>query len=71
MTGGFHIPRAKLLAKQIHAFDDEEIYWLPAYGPNTRRDSWFENPLGLQVILQEIRKTVKLQDPDYEGGRGQ
>ena len=71
MTGGFHIPRAKLLAKQIHVFDDKEIYWLPAYGPNTQPDSWFENPMGLQVILQEIRKTVKLQEPDYEGGRKQ
>ena len=63
LTGGFHIPRTKLLAMQTHAFDGEEIFWLPAYGPNTHIDTWYETPLGLSIVLQEIRKTVKLEDP--------
>ena len=62
MTGGFHIPRTKLLAMQMNAFEGKEIYWLPAFGPNTHIDDWFENPTGLSVILQEIRKTIKLDE---------
>ncbi len=60
MTGGFHIPRTKILAKKTRAFGDKEVYWLPAYGPTTHAENWFENPLGRQLVLQEIRKTVKL-----------
>ena len=62
MTGGFHIPRTKILARQTGAFEGKEIHWLPAFGPNTHIDDWFENPTGLSVILQEIRKTIKLDD---------
>lgn len=62
LTGGFHIPRASLIAEEITAEDDWEIRWFPAYGPHTRPESWFENSTGRDVILAELRKTLVLKN---------
>ena len=43
------------------AGDNWEVVWFPAYGPNTRPESWFENPTGRDVILTELRKTALLR----------
>lgn len=61
VTSGFHIPRTRLLAAQIEAFAEEEVQYIPAYGPTTHRDTWFENPVGLGTVLEELRKTVILE----------
>ena len=62
LTGGFHIPRTKLLAEEILMGDDWEIRWFPAYGPHTRPESWFENPTGRDIILAELRKVHILKN---------
>ena len=62
LTGGFHIPRASLIAEEITAEDDWEIRWFPAYGTHTRPESWFENPTGRDIILAELRKTHILKN---------
>jgi len=64
LTGGFHIPRSKLLAAQATALAGEELRWLPAYGPHTHPEHWFDDPSGRDIILQELRKTVKLSGRD-------
>ena len=64
LTGGFHIPRSKLLAAQTTALAGEELRWLPAYGPHTHPEHWFDDPSGRDIILQELRKTVKLSGRD-------
>ena len=61
LTGGFHIPRARLILEEILGGDDWEVVWFPAYGAQTRPESWFEDPLGREVILSELRKTALLR----------
>ena len=61
LTGGFHIPRTRLLAANIPALAGEDLQWFPAYGPVTRRDNWFETPEGRDIVLQELRKTIMLR----------
>lgn len=62
LTGGFHIPRTKLLAARIPAMAGEELRWLAAYGPHTYPDTWCDDPTGRDIILRELRKTVMLRD---------
>ena len=62
LTGGFHIPRTRLIAEEITAEDDWEIRGFPAYGPHTRPESWFENPTGRDIILAELRKVHLLKN---------
>ncbi len=66
VTAGFHIPRTRLMAERMKAFDDFELVWFPAYGPSTKIDTWFETQTGRSVILTELRKTVKLKKALYE-----
>ena len=61
LTGGFHIPRARLILEEILTEDDWEVAWFPAYGPHTRPESWFEDPTGRDVVLAELRKTALLK----------
>ena len=61
LTGGFHIPRARLILEEILTEDDWEVAWFPAYGPHTRPESWFEDPTGRDVVLAELRKTALLR----------
>ena len=56
ITGGFHIRRTKLYADEIDAFAGEEVVYFPAYGPTTHIDTWFNDPVGRGVVLQELRK---------------
>ncbi len=60
LTGGFHVPRARLILEEILTGDDWEVVWFPAYGPNTLPESWFENPTGRYLGLSELRKIVLL-----------
>ena len=64
LTGGFHIPRTKLLASRIPALAGEDLCWLAAYGPHTHPEHWFDDPSGRDIILQELRKTVMLSGKD-------
>ena len=56
ITGGFHIRRTKPYADEIDAFAGEEVVYFPAYGPTTHIDTWFNDPVGRGVVLQELRK---------------
>ena len=58
LTGGFHIPRTKLLAAQVTALAGEDLHWLAAYGPHTHPENWFNDRTGRDIILHELRKTV-------------
>ena len=64
LTGGFHIPRAKLLAAKTAALAGEDLRWLPAYGPHTHPENWFEDRTGRDIILHELRKTVRVSGRD-------
>ena len=64
LTGGFHIPRTKLLAAKTAALAGEDLRWLPAYGPHTHPENWFEDRTGRDIILHELRKTVRLSGRD-------
>ena len=61
LTGGFHVPRVRMLAESIEDFQGEDITYFAAYGPNTGREDWFTKPLGMSIVLEELRKTVKLK----------
>ena len=64
LTGGFHLPRTRLLAAQIPALAGEDLRWLAAYGPHTYPDNWVDDPTGRDIILRELRKTVMLKGMD-------
>ena len=64
LTGGFHIPRTRVLAAKITALAGENLRWFAAYGPHTHPEHWFEDPSGRDIILQELRKTVMLSGKD-------
>ena len=61
LTGGFHIPRARLVLEEILTGDDWEVVWFPAYGPHTQPESWFEDSTGRDIVLSELRKTSFLR----------
>ena len=61
LTGGFHVPRVRMLTESIGGFQGEDIIYFAAYGPNTGREDWFAQPLGRGIVLEELRKTVKLE----------
>ena len=55
-TAAFHVPRTRLMIKNIPWYKDKDLVFLPAYGENTRPDNWFSNPVGRNVCLSEIAK---------------
>ena len=61
LTSGFHVPRTRLLAANTEGFHEKEVLYFAAYGPNTKRDGWYTNPKGRSIVLEELRKTVKLE----------
>ncbi len=61
MTGGFHIPRTKLLAAEIQYLLSEDIRWFAAYGPHTHPEQWVNDPMGRDIILRELHKTIMLR----------
>lgn len=64
LTGGFHIPRAKLTAAKVTSLTGEDLRWLAAYGPHTNPKNWFDDKTGRDIILKELRKTVRLSGKD-------
>ena len=60
LTGGFHIQRARLLAKGIPALAGEDIQWFASYSSITHPELWWDEPKGRESILLELRKTVML-----------
>ena len=56
VTAGFHIPRAKYLAKDIPLLCEKKTVFLPAYGADTSPENWFESKNGRKIILEELRK---------------
>ena len=41
ITGGFHIPRTRMIAENMLAFSGEPLCYFPAYGPHTGLDNWY------------------------------
>ena len=69
ITGGFHIPRTRLIFETVKGFTNAEIEFIPAYGPNTAPDNWFSNPVGRSVVFSEIYKLASLKKhQDYKNG---
>jgi Glycosyltransferases involved in cell wall biogenesis len=66
VTGGFHIPRTRFILENMPKSDDLEYLFFPAYGPNTKPDNWFDNQIGREVVLSEIRKRIERKSwPGY------
>lgn len=61
VTAAFHLMRVKVLADKTGEFKEDELGYIPAYGPNTGYSDWYKNPTGRNVVLEEIRKLVKLE----------
>ena len=49
---------------ELAALAGEDLRWLPAYGPHTHPENWFEDRTGRDIILHELRKTVRLSGRD-------
>ena len=56
ISGAFHLPRVREILGGIVTERKAEIRFVPAYGPNTGRESWFEHPASVKLIVEEIRK---------------
>ena len=59
ITGGFHIPRVKLLLESLPEWSGLDVRFIPAYGPNTGPHNWYRNPAGCPIVLAELRKRIK------------
>ena len=57
VTGGFHVPRTRIIAGNTPSVCNLNLYYYPAYGPNTAPDNWYKNTTGFSIILNELRKT--------------
>lgn len=69
ITGGFHIPRTRMVLESVNGFPNAEVVFIPAYGPNTAPDNWYKNPIGRSIVLSEIRKLATLKKfRDYKLG---
>ncbi len=66
LTGGFHIPRTKLIAAQVNALAGEDLQWFAAFGPHTDPKNWFDDQNGRDIILNEFRKTIRLYGRDKD-----
>ena len=64
LTDGFHIPRTKLLASQVDTLAGADLYWLAAYGPHAHPKDWFNDRVGRDIVLNELRETIKLYGKD-------
>ena len=65
VTGGFHLKRVKALAESLSVVGDRELFFYPAYGPNTAPDNWADSELGREIILNELRKIPGIIGQDY------
>ena len=59
ITGGFHVPRVKMLLERLPEWDGLDIRFIPAYGPNTGLHNWYDNPAGCPIVFAELRKRIK------------
>ena len=67
VTSGFHILRTKLLVAENDVFTNDIVRYFPAYGPTTHIDSWYDDPVGREVVLQEFRKTLIAEKKSKKG----
>ena len=61
VTAGFHMPRTRLMTRNIPWYDDKDTVFIPAYGEHTRSDNWFSDPRGRSICLGEIAKCCCVQ----------
>ena len=51
-----------MLALGTEGFNDTQVTFFAAYGPNTGRDNWCTKPVGHAIVLEELRKVAKLEN---------
>ena len=56
VTAGFHMPRTKLMLRDIPWYEDKDVVCISAYGEHTRPDNWYSDPLGRNACLGELAK---------------
>jgi len=56
VTAGFHMKRIFDLLNAHPSAANYEWVSLPAYGSHTAKNSWYKNPKGLKIILNEFAK---------------
>lgn len=56
VTAGFHMKRVFDLLNAHPSAANYEWVSLPAYGSHTGKNSWYKNPKGLKIILNEFAK---------------
>lgn len=59
ISAGFHMSRVKSLCEKLPVHHD--LVFIPAYGVHTRKDNWFANEVGLQIVTAEYTKS-KIND---------
>lgn len=57
VTASFHLPRTLPIAHEHFAtLPSVNVIPVPAYGPNTGRDTWHLNPTGRALVAEELEK---------------
>ena len=58
LTSGFHLKRAKILAREfLHEFFNQSLFFA-AYSPKMALNTWYKYEDSKKIILNEIRKTL-------------
>lgn len=55
ISAGFHMSRVKSLCEKLSV--PHNLVFIPAYGEHTRKDNWFANAVGLQIVTTEYAKS--------------
>ena len=60
ITNGFHMARTCFLVNKLKLFTDKKICYLSTYSLNTDKDSWYQNDIGQNLVLSELKKIAQL-----------
>ena len=58
ISGGFHLPRVRLLVGQLHLFPEEKVFFFPANETHIGKENWYQTPEGREIVLSELKKRV-------------
>ena len=62
VTNGFHMARTCFLVNKLKLFTDKKICYLLTYSLNTGLDIWYQNEIGQNLVLSELKKIAQLMD---------
>lgn len=54
ISAGFHMARVRQLTDKLHV--SYNVVFIPAYGEHTKKDNWFLNEIGLNIVTHEYEK---------------